>query len=136
MCKTCAGAGAGAALRSVFFQSNKHEKKKYYGTGECFLFKINGERVPVEHGYASTSGDGDGGGGGGDGGSDGTGSDGDGDGGVKTLMEGDMTTYGWTGMNMYLQYSDAAGMGMGGGGVEGSFGLFLGEDFLSGSTGT
>lgn len=38
-------------------------------------------------------------------------------------------------MNMYLQYSDAEGMGMGGGGAEGSFGLFIGEDFLSGSTG-
>ncbi|CAM9694865.1 unnamed protein product [Pylaiella littoralis] len=109
---------------------------QYYGTGESFLFKINGGRVTAEtdkdgpddnashtsggSGSGSGSGDGDGGGGGGG----------------KTLMEGDMTTYGWTGMNMYLQYSDEAGIGMGGGGVEGSFGLFLGEDFLSGSTGT
>ncbi|CAN0076656.1 unnamed protein product [Sphacelaria rigidula] len=36
-------------------------------------------------------------------------------------------------MNMYFQYSDDVGIGMGGGG--GSFGLFLGEDLLTGTTG-
>ncbi|CAN0571424.1 unnamed protein product, partial [Ectocarpus sp. 12 AP-2014] len=50
-------------------------------------------------------------------------------------MEGDMTAFGWTGMNMYLQYSDSKGIAMGGGGADGSFGLFIGEDFLTGSTG-
>lgn len=93
-------------------------KKKYYGTGECFLFKIDGERVTVPNDDPD-----------GDDSDDGTGA------GTKTLVDGEMSTYGWTGMNMYLQYSDAGGMGMGGGGVEGSFGLLLGEDFLSGSTG-
>ncbi|CAM9542926.1 unnamed protein product, partial [Ectocarpus sp. 12 AP-2014] len=53
----------------------------------------------------------------------------------KTLMEGDMTAFGWTGMNMYLQYSDSKGIAMGGGGADGSFGLFIGEDFLTGGTG-
>lgn len=46
---------------------------------------------------------------------------------------GNVTTYSWTGMNTYFQYSDAGGIGMGGGG--GSFGLFLGEDLLTGTTG-
>lgn len=95
---------------------------QYYGTGECFLFKLeNGERVAVKTGSDADS----------DGGSD-TGSPG---GSVKNLMEGAIATFGWTGMNMYLQYSDGAGLGMGGGGMAGSFGLFVGEDFLSGSTG-
>eukprot|EP00752_Nemacystus_decipiens_P008772 g7827.t1 len=90
---------------------------QYYGTGECFLFKIDGERITV----ASDNPEGD--------------DDSDDGAATKTLVEGEISAYGWTGMNMYLQYSDAEGMGMGGGGADGSFGLFIGEDFLSGSTG-
>lgn len=51
----------------------------------------------------------------------------------RALLEGDVTTYGWSGMNTYFQYSDEVGVGMGGGG--GSFGLFVGDDLLSGTTG-
>lgn len=102
------------ANRAFFFWA---EPKQYYGTGECFLFKIDGERVTVPN-------------------DDPEGDDESDDGGTATtLVEGEVSAYGWTGMNMYLQYSDAEGMGMGGGGAEGSFGLFIGEDLLSGSTG-
>ncbi|CAN0414693.1 unnamed protein product, partial [Laminaria digitata] len=96
---------------------------QYYGTGECFLFRIDGKRVSCS-GDASASG------------SD-TGDEAEAGGGEgKTLVDGDMTMYPWSGMNTYLQYSDGSGIGMGGGGADGNFGLYVGEDFLSGSTGT
>lgn len=60
---------------------------------------------------------------------------GDDAGGKAKVMDGEITAYPWTGMNTYMQYSDCAGLGMGGGGEEASFGLFIGDDFLSGSTG-
>lgn len=53
--------------------------------------------------------------------------------GNRSLLEGQVKTYGWSGVNTYFQYSDDAGIGMGGGG--GSFGLFVGDDLLSGTTG-
>lgn len=102
----------------TYFAPNENTTQ-YYGTGECFLFKIDGERVTVPNDDPDDDDD----------------DDSDGGTATKTLVEGEISSYGWTGMNMYLQYSDAGGMGMGGGGAEGSFGLFIGEDFLSGSTG-
>ncbi|CAM9137130.1 unnamed protein product [Choristocarpus tenellus] len=49
------------------------------------------------------------------------------------LLDGDVTSYVWSGMNTYFQYSTDNSLGMGGGG--GNFGLFIGEDFMKGSTG-
>lgn len=103
---------------------------KYYGTGECFLFKIEGERVAVESEEEQTENDSD----------DRSAADGrtcssETVAESRTLMEGNMTAFGWTGMNMYLQYSDSKGIAMGGGGADASFGIFIGEDFLTGSTG-
>ncbi|CAM9103018.1 unnamed protein product [Ectocarpus sp. 13 AM-2016] len=102
---------------------------QYYGTGECFLFKIEGERVSVESEEEQTENDSD------DRSADGRTGSSETVAESKTLMEGDMTAFGWTGMNMYLQYSDSKGIAMGGGGADGSFGLFIGEDFLTGGTG-
>lgn len=85
------------------------------------MFKIDGGRVPAE-----TEPDGD---------DDDSGEGDNASGDSKMVVDGEIAAYGWTGMNMYLQYSDGEGLGMGGGGAEGSFGLFVGEDFLSGSTG-
>ncbi|CAM9363095.1 unnamed protein product [Ascophyllum nodosum] len=90
---------------------------QYYGTGQCFLYKIEGGRTPCESGDASEESAADAAGG-------------------KAAMDGEVVTYQWTGMNTYLQYSDCAGLGMGGGGEEAAFGLFVGDDFLNGSTGS
>ena len=90
--------------------------RQYYGTGQCFLYKIEGGRTPCESGDASEESAADAAGG-------------------KAAMDGEVVTYQWTGMNTYLQYSDCAGLGMGGGGEEAAFGLFVGDDFLNGSTG-
>lgn len=87
------------------------------------MFKIDGERVPAEAEPGGGAEDDDSG--------EGDNTSGE----SKTVVDGEIAAYGWTGMNMYLQYSDGEGLGMGGGGAEGSFGLFVGEDFLSGSTG-
>lgn len=45
-----------------------------------------------------------------------------------------VSKFGWSALNSYFQFSNGHSIGMGGGG--GSFGLFVGEDFATGSTGT
>lgn len=86
------------------------------------MFRIVGERIAQADTTAGSAADGD--------------TDGARDGAGKILLDGDIVTHEWSGMNTYLQYSDGAGLGMGGGGAAGTFGLFVGEDFLNGSTGT
>ena len=79
------------------------------------MYKIEGGRTTYESGDASEESAAD-------------------DAGGKTTMNGEVVSYGSTRMNTYLQYSDCAGLGMGGGGKNATFGLFVGDDFINGST--
>jgi len=85
-----------------------HESKgQYYGTGECFLFKLNQCEEPSNE-FAPGS---------------------------DRMLPNfkSLSKYMWTGMNTFFQIGSVDGFGLGGGGDH--FGFYVGEDFAYGSSG-
>jgi hypothetical protein len=84
-------------------------KGQYFGTGECFLFKLDDSFRKKNENNLSEPVEG------------------------KLQHFDTLTKYSWTGANAFFQYSTKSGIGLGGGGDD--FGLFIGDDFAEGCTG-